>query len=128
MEENTASELSAQPIKPMKSVYKMIVMRGMVIFPGQTFHFDLGREKSRTALERAVELNEDIFLVAQKHDSMANPAPKDIYRVGTVARIKQVLKMPNDATRVLVTGIRRMEIDSYVSILPAFDSIYASGM
>lgn len=121
MEENTASELSAQPIKPMKSVYKMIVMRGMVIFPGQTFHFDLGREKSRTALERAVELNEDIFLVAQKHDSMANPAPKDIYRVGTVARIKQVLKMPNDATRVLVTGIRRMEIDSYVSILPAFE-------
>lgn len=120
MEETSGYE-EQNLIRPIKTVVKMIVMRGIVIFPDQTFHFDLGREKSRTALERAIELNEDVFLVAQKHESNANPAPKDIYRVGTLARIKQVLKMPTGATRVLVTGIKRMEIESFVSITPAFE-------
>lgn len=122
MDENTAGELSAEKlINKIKPQYKMIVLRGAVLFPGQTYHFDLGRDKSVTALNRAIELNQDVFIVAQKHASVANPAPKDIYRIGTIARIKQVLKMPNDSTRVLVTGIRRMEIDSYVSIMPSFE-------
>ena len=108
-------------VEPMKTPYKMIVLRGNVVFPGQSLHFDLGRDKSMAALNKALELNQDVFLVAQRHETTANPAPKDIYRIGTVARIKQVLKMPTEATRVLVQGIKKMEIESYVSILPNFE-------
>lgn len=122
MEENmTGDVVSAENIETVKPTFKMIVLRGTVIFPGQTIHFDLGREKSRTALERALELKEDVFLVAQRHERTTTPGPKDLYRVGTVARIKQVLKMPNDATRVMVTGVRRMEIESFVAIAPAYE-------
>ncbi len=116
---NSAAEESV--IGSIKPSYKMIVLRGNVIFPGQSVHFDLGRDKSVAALNKAIELNQDVFLIAQKHTNTVNPAPKDIYRIGTVAKIKQVLKMPNEATRVLVQGVKKMEIDSYVSILPNFE-------
>ena len=116
---NSAAEENV--IGSMKPAYKMIVLRGNVVFPGQSVHFDLGRDKSVAALNKAIELNQDVFLIAQKHAATINPAPKDIYRVGTVAKIKQVLKMPNEATRVLVQGVRKMEIDSYVSIVPNFE-------
>ncbi len=116
---NSAAEENV--IGSMKPAYKMIVLRGNVVFPGQSVHFDLGRDKSVAALNKAIELNQDVFLIAQKHAATVNPAPKDIYRVGTVAKIKQVLKMPNEATRVLVQGVRKMEIDSYVSIVPNFE-------
>ncbi len=102
-------------------VYKMIATRGIVIFPGQTVNFDIVRSKSLSALQRAAEDKEDIFIVAQKRASIANPAPKDIYRVGTVCKIKQVLKLPNDTVRVLATGLTRMEIENYIQISPFFE-------
>ena len=115
---NESAELGAIPLKPS---YKMIVLRGMVVFPGQTVIFDLGRDKSIVALNKAVENTQEIFLVTQKHQNTNNPAPKDIYRVGCLARIKQITKLPNDSFRVLVAGLRRMEIDSYISITPYFE-------
>ena len=101
--------------------YKMIALRGMVVFPGQTVHFEIGRDKSMAALERAASEREKIFLVAQKDKEVANPSEKDIYRGGVLARIQQIIKLPNDTARVLVTGLERMTIGEYVSYSPYFE-------
>ncbi len=102
-------------------IYKMIATRGVVIFPGQTINFEIARDKSLSALQRASEDKEDIFIVAQKRASIANPGPKDIFRVGTICKIKQILKLPNNTVRVLATGLSRMQIESYVQIAPFFE-------
>ena len=101
--------------------YKMIAFRGKVVFPGQAVHFDLVRDKSYTAISQAVESGESVFLVAQKRATMVNPAPQDIYRVGVLATIKQVQRLPGDAMRVVFMADRRMQIDSYVSLNPYFE-------
>lgn len=113
--------MNAELMTQQKNVYKMVVLRGVVVFPGQSMSIDIGRDKSLVSLNKAIELNQDLFVVAQKHITSSNPAPKDIYRIGTLVKIKQVLKMPNDCLRVLVVGAARMEIDSYVSIVPFFE-------
>ena len=101
--------------------YKMIAFRGKVVFPGQAVHFDLVRDKSYAAISQAVESGESVFLVAQKRATMVNPAPQDIYRVGVLATIKQVQRLPGDAMRVVFMAGRRMQIDSYVSLTPYFE-------
>lgn len=105
----------------MPRIYKMIALRGLVVFPYMTTSFDIARDKSLFALNKAIENDEQIFLVAQKHASQNDPAPKDIYRIGTICKIKQVLKMPGDTLRVLVEGVERAEIESYQSIKPYFE-------
>ncbi len=107
----------AQPVK----TYKMIAFRGKVVFPGQAVHFDLVRDKSYSAISQAVESGESVFLVAQKRATMVNPAPQDIYRVGVLASIKQVQRLPGDAMRVVFMAGRRMQIESYVSLTPFFE-------
>ena len=109
-----------QLIQPVKT-YKMIAFRGKVVFPGQAVHFDLVRDKSYTAISQAVESGESVFLVAQKRATMVNPAPQDIYRVGVLATIKQVQRLPGDAMRVVFIAGRRVQIDSYVSLNPYFE-------
>ena len=109
-----------QLIRPVKT-YKMIAFRGKVVFPGQAVHFDLVRDKSYAAIAQAVESGESVFLVAQKRATMVNPAPQDIYRVGVLATIKQVQRLPGDAMRVVFMAGRRMQIDSYVSLTPYFE-------
>ncbi|MCH5160887.1 MAG: endopeptidase La [Clostridiales bacterium] len=99
----------------------MIAFRGKVVFPGQTVHFDLVRDKSYSAISRAVESGESVFLVAQKRATTVNPAPQDIYRVGVLASIKQVQRLPGDAMRVVFMAGRRMQIESYVSLNPYFE-------
>ncbi len=123
MDEMTFNEPSKAGMPPPKPSVKMIVLRGLVVFPGQSVVFDLGRDKSIVALNKAVESNQDIFLVAQRRHNAANPAPKDIYRVGCLARVKQITKLPNDSFRVLVSGIKRMEIESYANITPYFEVV-----
>ena len=113
---NQNNNLSSTP-----NSYKMVVVSGIPIFPGQTIHFDLQKDKSMLALERAYDVKENVFLVLQKHSKTQKPAPKDLYRVGVVAKIQQMLHLPNDTVRVLVTAINRMEIDTYVSINPYFE-------
>jgi ATP-dependent Lon protease len=105
----------------MPRILKMIALRGLVVFPYMSVSFDIARDKSLYALNKALENDEQIFLVTQKHASQNDPAPKDIYRIGTICRIKQVLKMPGDTLRVLAEGIERAEIESYQSIKPYFE-------
>ncbi len=114
---NTDEENIVQPVK----TYKMIPFRGKVVFPGQAVHFDLARDKSYNAIIQAAEANENVFLVAQKRATMVNPAPQDIYRVGVLATIKQVQRLPGDALRVVFIAGRRMQIDSYIAITPYFE-------
>ena len=91
----------------------LIPLRGMNIFPYMVLHFDVGREKSILALEDAMLKNQEIFLVSQKVSKIEEPEEKDIYSIGTVCNIKQILKLPGDTIRVLVEGLKRGKILEY---------------
>ena len=88
----------------------VLALRGLVIFPKQTVHFDVAREKSIKALEAAMEREQLIFLVPQKSIIDEDPAVKDLYPMGCVAKIKQILKNGGDTQRVLVSGLYRARI------------------
>ncbi|MBQ1234586.1 MAG: endopeptidase La [Oscillospiraceae bacterium] len=83
-----------------------IALRGMVLFPGTTMHLEVGRSKSISAVEYALEKGSDIYLVAQKDMLVDEPVAKDLHSIGTVGKVKQVLKM-KDGIKVLVKGIYR---------------------
>ena len=119
MEEFLNEVIEVTPVR--ERTYKMITMRGIVVFPGQSLNFDLSRDKSLLAAEGAISSGEEIFLVSQKNSSSMNPVPKDINRVGTLVTIKQVMRLPNDNLRILVVGRERKEIGNYVSMTPYFE-------
>lgn len=98
----------------------MIPLRGLSIFPYMVLHFDIGREKSISALEKAMMMNQLVFLSAQKDADTDLPTHEDFYKVGTIAKIKQMLKLPGDAIRVLVEGVSRGEIQEVVFEVPYF--------
>lgn len=88
----------------------ILALRGLAVFPGQTVHFDVGRIKSVMALEAAMKDNQNLLLIPQKDLTVDDPKFSDLYPIGTIARIKQVLKSQGDNLRVLVTGISRGKI------------------
>ncbi len=88
----------------------VIPLRGITIFPNMIIHFDVGREKSIAAIEEAMKENGEIFLVSQVDPEIEDPTKDDVYFIGTISKIKQILKMPKGITRVLVEGIERAEI------------------
>ena len=86
----------------------LIPLRGITIFPNMIIHFDIGREKSIASLEEAMLQEGKIFLVTQKDPEVELPTEKeDMYSIGTICKIKQILKLPKGTTRVLVEGIER---------------------
>ena len=98
----------------------MIPLRGLSVFPNMVLHFDIGREKSINALEKAMIMNHNIFLASQKDDSTDLPTPDDFYHVGPVGKIKQMLKLPGDSIRVLVEGVCRGVIEEVLFEVPYF--------
>ncbi|WP_324822505.1 endopeptidase La [Sinanaerobacter sp. ZZT-01] len=98
----------------------LIPLRGLTVFPNMVLHFDIGREKSIAALEKAMMINQMIFLTAQKDAETDLPTQKDFYHVGTVAKIKQMLKLPGDNIRVLVEGVCRGEMRNLLKEVPYF--------
>ena len=92
----------------------LLALRGILVFPSIVLHLDVGREKSIASLEMAMMGDQTIFLVSQKEVALEDPKPEDIYRVGTIAKINQMLKLPNGTIRVLVEGLQRAEIIEYV--------------
>lgn len=98
----------------------LIPLRGMTIFPYMVLHFDVGREASINALEEAMVNDQLIFLAAQKEAEIEDPKPDDFYDVGTVSKIKQMLKLPGDTIRVLVEGIARAKIVNLVQESPYY--------
>lgn len=87
-----------------------VALRGMTILPGMIAHFDVSRERSIHAIEQAMLDEEQIFLVTQKNPEEDEPETDDLYKIGIIASIKQVIKMQNNIVRVLVEGIRRAEL------------------
>ena len=98
----------------------MIPRRGLSVFPNMVLHFDIGREKSINALEKAMVNNQYIFLASQMDENTDLPTPDDFYHIGTVGKIKQMLKLPGDSIRVLVEGLSRGEIEDILFEVPYF--------
>ena len=88
----------------------ILALRGLTVFPDQTVHFDVGRSKSILALEAAMKADQTLFLVPQKDLLVDDPKLADLYPIGTVAKVKQVLKPQSENLRVLVTGICRGKV------------------
>ncbi len=88
----------------------ILALRGLAIFPEQTVHFDVGRPKSIHALDAAMKQDQTLFLIPQKDMLVDDPRLIDLYSIGTVVRVKQVLKTQGENLRVLVTGICRGKI------------------
>ena len=87
-----------------------LALRGLTAFPDQTVHFDVGRSKSILALEAAMKVDQTIFLVPQKDLLVDDPKLADLYPIGTVAKVKQVLKPQSENLRILVTGSCRGKV------------------
>ncbi|PIH00550.1 endopeptidase La [Clostridium combesii] len=105
-------------MKENLEVLPLIPLRGIIIFPYMILHFDVGREKSILALEEAMENEQKIFLSAQKEAETEEPIVEDIYDIGTICEIKQILKLPGDTVRVLVEGKTRGRIVNYLEEEP----------
>ncbi len=95
-----------------------VALRGMTILPGMVAHFDISRERSVKAVEEAMMGDQNIFLVTQKNVEVNDPQIDDLYRVGLVAKIKQVIKMRNGIIRILVEGERRAELSGLLENMP----------
>ncbi|MDY5647411.1 MAG: endopeptidase La [Lachnospiraceae bacterium] len=87
-----------------------VALRGMTILPGMVVHFDVSRERSMKAIERAMLKEEEVFLVTQKDPDTEEPSGKDLFSIGLVASIRQVIKLPNNILRILVEGKERAEL------------------
>ena len=91
----------------------LVPLRGVTVFPNMIMHLDVGREASINALEAAMVADRRVFLVAQKESDDDNPTRNDLYTVGTVAEVRQIIKIPGDNVRILVEGINRAVIIDY---------------
>lgn len=89
----------------------VVPLRGLVIYPNMTLHFDVGRKKSVAALNTAMDTHQMIFLVSQIDSSIEDPSERDVYEVGVICKVKQMIKIPNSSNlRVIVEGIARASI------------------
>ncbi|MBU8879591.1 endopeptidase La [Bacillus sp. FJAT-29790] len=91
-------------------IVPLLPLRGLLVYPTMVLHLDVGREKSVQALERAMVDDHLIFLTTQREISIDEPGEEDLFQVGTLTRVKQMLKLPNGTIRVLVEGLKRAEI------------------
>lgn len=98
-----------------------VAVRGIVIFPGVRFHFDIARKKSIAAVEAAMNADQKVFLVAQKDALVDDPEPSDLFKYGVIASIKQIMKSPNEnQMRIVVEGIVRAQIAEVTDMEPFF--------
>ena len=89
----------------------MVALRGLTVLPGMVRHFDVSREKSLAAINEAVEGDQKIFLTAQRDIEVADPSGADVYQVGCIATIRQIVKLPKKISRVLISGEERAAIN-----------------
>lgn len=91
----------------------LLPMRGVVVFPYMMIHIDVGRKRSMEALEAAMAEDREVVLVAQRDEEMETPAPEDLYEIGTVAEVNQLIRLPGDSVRVLVEGKKRARVCAF---------------
>lgn len=100
----------------------MVALRDIAVLPGMLLHFDVNRRASVLAIEQAMKSDQQIFTVMQKDSSVNDPKQEDLYSIGCIAKIKQIIKLPGNLIRVLATGERRGELDYLVSVSPYFSA------
>jgi len=100
----------------------LLPLRGVLVFPYMIMHLDVGREQSVKALETAMEGDNQVLLVAQKEAEINTPGEKDLYHTGTVAQIKQMIKLPEGNFRVLVEGVYRGKIKNFLCYEPYLET------
>ena len=104
-----------------QTILPMIPLRGMVVYPKVTAQLDIGRDKSIKAVEKAMADDRLIVVVAQLDENVEDPVQSEIATVGTLAKIKQMLRLPGGIIRILVEGIRRIAIDS-IELVDGYNS------
>lgn len=92
----------------------LLPLRGLIVYPHTLLHIDVGREKSIAAIEQAMNEDSIIYLVTQKEIAKENPTSKDFYSIGGLAKIKQIIKLPNGTSRVLVEGVSRAKAIEFI--------------
>lgn len=105
----------------MSELYRrvpVVALRGMAVLPGMLIHFDVNRPMSIEAIENAMENDQQVLLLTQRDAEVENPLQKDLYQVGTIAEIKQLIKLPGNIIRVLVMGTDRAQLEKVVSEQP----------
>lgn len=95
-----------------------LALRGLSIFPNMLLHFDVGRDTSIRALDEAMSSGQPIYLVSQRDVSVENPKIEDLYEIGTVCNVRQILRMPGDNVRVMVEGVARGRLVSLPQLTP----------
>ncbi len=104
------------------TTYPVLPLRDIVVFPGMIVPLFVGREKSVKALEEVMKDDKQILLIAQKNASQDDPGPEDIYTIGTLGTVLQLLKLPDDTVKVLVEGGRRVKIVGYTGKSEFFEA------
>lgn len=102
----------------------LLPLRGIIVYPSMVMHLDVGRDKSVAALEDAMVEDSQFLLATQKNTDADDPSPEDIYQTGTIATIKQMVKLPNGTRRILVEGVERAKILSFNQVEPYFHVDY----
>jgi len=98
----------------------LLPLRGMLVFPHMTVHLEVGREKSLSAVNEAMTRDRLIVLASQKDTVVEQPEPQDIYTIGTLAEVKQLVKLPSGTYRVLVSGVARCRVEQFLRVEPFF--------
>jgi ATP-dependent Lon protease len=110
------------PIKTENTLLPLLPLRDVVVFPHMVIPLFVGRTKSIKALESAMEAGKSIVLVAQKSAAKDEPATEDMYRIGSIANILQMLKLPDGTVKVLVEGTQRAKVLHVVDEKSHFDA------
>lgn len=103
----------------------LLALRGIIVFPGMTVNLDVGRDKSINAVNATMQLDKKILLVTQRDAETADPKREELYNYGVVAEIKQLLKLPSGAIRILIQGLERAELTSLIDA--PFKDTYLEG-
>ena len=104
----------------------ILALRGLAVFPDQTVHFEVGRKKSVLALDEAMKQDQTLLLIPQRDIAVDDPGEKDLYTIGTVAKVKQILRGQSDTIRVLVTGVCRAHVQEYIHFEPYISGVVAT--
>jgi ATP-dependent Lon protease len=107
--------------KKKRNSMPLLALRGLVIFPNMIIPLLVGREQSLEALEKAMVEDKEILLAAQHDETVEDPTKDDIYNVGTVGEIKQLMRLPDGTVKILVEGLRRVKIADFIQEEPYFE-------
>ena len=96
-------------------VMPVLMLRGLVMFPKMVLQFEVGRKRSIVAIEEAMSKDQRIFLVTQKDIKKDNPGKEDLYEIGIIANVRQILQQPGNMVKVIVEGKKRARLDEIIS-------------